>query len=68
MPRTRCSVDGCKRKIRTVDELISRCRCGNAYCSKHRLPEMHNCIHDFKINKEEFIKKNLCVADKLSTE
>ena len=68
MPRIRCCVKGCKRKINSVDEIISTCRCGKTFCSKHRLPEMHNCTHDFKINKEDFIKQNLCVADKLSTE
>ena len=68
MPRIRCCIKGCKKKINSVDEIIATCRCGNKYCSKHRLPEMHNCKYDFKINKEEFINKHLCVASKLSTE
>ena len=68
MPGIRCSVKGCKRKINSLDELIATCRCGGTFCNKHRLPEMHECQHDFKINKEEFIKNNLCVANKISVE
>ena len=37
------------------------CKCSsiNLFCSKHRLPEYHNCTYDwFKEGKEKIIKEN----------
>ena len=67
MPRIRCSVEGCKKKISVVDEVLATCRCNKVFCSKHRSPEMHQCTHDYRFNKEQFIKENLCVADKITS-
>ena len=34
------------------------CRCDNLYCSKCRLPEVHNCRFDFKSIAKDKIKKD----------
>jgi predicted nucleic acid binding AN1-type Zn finger protein len=39
----RCNV--CKKKI-IVN--ITCTKCDNVFCIKHRCPENHNCIHDYK--------------------
>lgn len=65
MPKKRCHVKGCNKRISVSDEIISKCRCGNQYCSAHRMPECHNCTYDFSFNKEQFIKANKCVAEKI---
>ena len=65
MPKKRCAFEKCKRKIQPADELIGTCKCGNIYCSKHRMPEMHDCQYVYKMDKEKFIKDNLCVAKKI---
>lgn len=28
--------------------IINKCKCGGLFCLKHRLPELHNCVFDFK--------------------
>ena len=44
----------CKTKLKLTD---FPCRCGKRYCSKHRLPEQHNCLIDYKeVNKESLLK------------
>ena len=68
MPKVRCAFPNCKCKIRTIDELIATCRCGKTYCKNHRLPEMHSCTFCYEINKEKFIKDNLCISSKINVE
>ena len=34
------------------------CRCDNLFCSKCRLPEVHNCRFDFKSIAKDQIKKD----------
>ena len=41
----RCCAADCKRKLMLTD---CDCRCGQRYCSQHRLPETHSCGFDFK--------------------
>ena len=36
----------CNIKVKTIDVIISTCRCGNIYCIKHRIN--HNCSYDYK--------------------
>lgn len=53
--RKRCHFDGCRMKLKLTD---LECRCINRYCSKHRLPESHECTHNYqKMDFEEFCKK-----------
>jgi hypothetical protein len=42
-------------------------KCDMQYCTLHRLPETHECKHNYKddFNKEKFIKDNKCVGDKI---
>ena len=53
--RKKCQYAGCRVKLKLTDV---ECRCNNRYCSKHRLPETHDCLHDYKkINMEEFCRQ-----------
>ena len=47
MPK-RCASENCNKKLKLTD---MACVCENTFCSKHRLPECHNCTHDFKEKK-----------------
>jgi hypothetical protein len=49
--KLKCSL--CKVKISLVDDLISTCKCEKKYCSKHRMPETHNCVKLEEIGKEQ---------------
>jgi len=52
--RKRCQFDGCRVKLKLTD---MECRCKNRYCTKHRLPETHKCVYDYKnINMKDFCK------------
>ncbi len=68
MVRMCCDMEGCKRRIKLVDQIIAKCYCGKNFCSKHRLPELHDCKHEFKIDKDVFIKENKCIACKIAIE
>ena len=39
----------CKAKISLVELTIGGCKCGNTFCSKHRMPEMHTCSYNHKV-------------------
>ena len=47
MPK-RCAFECCKQKLKLTD---MPCVCENIFCIKHRLPEYHNCTHNFKEKK-----------------
>lgn len=36
----------CGSKVKTIDVIISTCRCGNIYCMNHRID--HKCTYDYK--------------------
>ena len=40
----------CKNKLNIVDKQIV-CKCGLVFCSKHRLPEYHECTYDYSKDK-----------------
>ena len=46
MPAQRCPV--CAKKVTLAQATMGKCRCGNTYCSQHRLPDDHCCTHNFK--------------------
>ena len=52
---TNCAKEGCKRNIPLIEW---KCRCEKKFCTKHRLPEKHNCTYDFKMSEEEQKKKS----------
>ena len=53
MPTT-CSKDKCKRNIPIIEW---KCKCEGKFCTKHRLPEKHNCTWNYKLNEDEKKKK-----------
>ena len=53
--KKRCSLEGCKKKLQLTKK---PCRCGIIFCNYHRLPEQHNCKHDFKEGREDILIKN----------
>ena len=51
--RKRCKFAGCRVKLKLTD---TECRCKNIYCGKHRLPETHDCLYDYKSRKTESLQ------------
>jgi predicted nucleic acid binding AN1-type Zn finger protein len=51
--KRRCAHAACRKKLLLTD---TACRCGETYCSAHRLPEVHVCPFDYKaFDKGQFI-------------
>ena len=48
--------DTCNKKIKLVEEMISKCKCGKHNCVSHRID--HKCEYDYK---SEFQKQNITV-------
>ena len=69
MTKSVCALEGCKKKISLVENIISMCKCGKKHCTTHRLSESHQCNYDYRsdINVEETIKNMKCVSPKLKT-
>ena len=44
------------------------CKCTYIFCSKHRLPESHNCNFDHKKNDKAILEKNLVKCAKAKIE
>ena len=42
---SKCPFKSCKNKLLLTDY---PCKCGVAYCSKHRHAEEHSCTYDYK--------------------
>lgn len=53
----------CKKK----SHILTQCKCGNHFCFKHRLPEVHCCTFDFKSqqNPVEMVDCNFKKVDKI---
>lgn len=66
--RLRCSYSLCKSKLTMID-LGMECKCGLAYCGRHRLPEDHDCSYDHKGEAQSIIAKKIkesaCTNDKI---
>lgn len=63
-PQVLCAV--CNSKVKTIDVIISTCRCGNIYCMRHRID--HNCTFDYKKDYElnnKLVKINSHKIDKI---
>lgn len=55
----------CKKK---VGLLGFKCKCGDEqFCSKHRMPESHDCKYDFKKEqREKLMRENpVIISDKI---
>jgi len=64
--KVRCSHHDCNKKIKEIDMMLSKCKCGNHYCISHRMSELHDCSHNYKsidVNKE--VEKLKCVSDRI---
>lgn len=56
----KCKIDGCTKKLGLIPFI---CRCKKEYCVKHRLPETHNCVFNYKIDgKKKMEEENKCIA------
>ena len=62
---SKCYLDECKKKLQLTD---FKCKCNNTYCSKHRLPETHNCSYDYKSFGRNLLDKQnqSCIAKKIA--
>jgi len=58
----------CKKKINLLDELISKCKCGHKYCSKHRMQELHKCtkLDEICIEQRKNLQEQLIKLDSRS--
>tara|TARA_A100001035_G_scaffold280053_2_gene283731 strand:- start:1788 stop:2003 length:216 start_codon:yes stop_codon:yes gene_type:complete len=65
MPKEKCEYADCKKKLSVVELSIGKCRCEKIFCNKHRLCEKHDCNYNFALNKDNFIKSNLCIKSKI---
>ena len=59
--KQRCSFTGCKKKLGMLNQY--KCRCNLMFCTKHQLPELHDCKYNYKNDK---IKLDKVVANKLN--
>lgn len=55
LPKNRCAT--CRKKLTLSDFDCGKCRV--RYCGTHRLPEAHNCSHDFKAAGQAQLAKQL---------
>lgn len=69
VPKNRCTVLGCGERIAKI---VGECRyCGHGYCSRHRLPESHQCDNMQGCRQQSYEKNSSkllgekCVADKV---
>ena len=65
MPKQVCACKDCKNKIKLVDMTLGTCRCKKVFCTKHRLPEAHNCEVIQRLDKDQFIEQHKCVSLKI---
>lgn len=54
----------CNRKLKTLIAETLKCKCGEYVCSKHRLPEEHNCLYN---HKQEYQKQLTLQLKKLES-
>jgi hypothetical protein len=55
LPKNRCAT--CRKKLSLSDFDCGKCKV--RYCGSHRLPEAHNCSHDFKADGKAQLSKQL---------
>jgi hypothetical protein len=55
LPKNRCAT--CRKKLSLSDFDCGKCKV--RYCGAHRLPEAHNCSHDFKAAGKIQLSKQL---------
>jgi hypothetical protein len=54
MPKEVCSHEGCNIKLALTS---IQCKCEKKFCSKHRYPEDHMCVYDYKAGgKKELLQ------------
>lgn len=54
--RPRCCALGCKKVISLIR---FDCKCGLSFCTKHQLPEAHNCSYNHKQDGISSLKEKL---------
>ncbi len=56
----------CRVKLKAYESAL-RCKCGNTYCSMHRLSPEHDCSYDHKTYDKSVLEKRLvaCVKAKI---
>ena len=61
----KCNFDNCNKKFK-ISAL--KCRCGNFYCTIHRLPENHGYIYidnEQDKKRQKTIDNMLCISKKI---
>ncbi len=62
----RCKAKDCRCKITLTQQITNKCKCGNLYCNKHKMPEEHDCTFDWTVKSDTFVIENKCVAKKVA--
>jgi hypothetical protein len=59
----RCGMEGCRKKLKAVQTLMGRCRCGEHFCAAHRPPHQHACgVNRVVASRETIDRANPAVA------
>lgn len=61
----KCCFEGCSKKIKLVELITNKCKCGHIFCNNHKYPEAHECQFDYKASTAGNIMKNACSTVKL---
>ena len=69
--KTKCPV--CNKKIKPLEELYCKCKCGLTFCNFHKTPDAndssytHKCLYDYLANykKDIEISNPKIIADKV---
>ena len=61
----KCCFEGCHNKIKLVELITNKCKCGYIFCNSHKHPESHDCQFDYKAAAAAEIMKNACPTAKL---
>ena len=61
----KCCFEGCSKKIKLVESITNKCKCGHIFCNSHKHPESHDCQFDYKAAAAAEIMKNACPTAKL---
>lgn len=54
----KCCFEDCHNKIKLVELITNKCKCGYIFCNSHKHPESHYCQFDYKAAAAAEIMKN----------
>jgi predicted nucleic acid binding AN1-type Zn finger protein len=58
------SCEYCQEHITLVETIMNKCKCKNAYCKAHKIPENHECAFNYKIAYATQLTSNMPLVKK----